>query len=662
MIDVMHDAMHSLPAPDPTELFSVDDAGVLNRYAIGLKEAMPQIVWTANPDGGLDYYNQHWVDYTGMSVAQTLGWGWGPVLHEDDLANCVAVWTKSVETGAPYWVEYRFRRASDGSYRWHLGRARPLRDESGRIVKWIGTCTDIQDQKDQVAQVELQVQARTDELARANTRLLGEIEERRRNAELLHRDSLRLNEIITTQTLLAGAELNLDAFFQLVVLRLDLLTPSAGSAIEIAEGDEMVYRAGSGVAAPHVGLRLNLHTSLSGLCVKSGSVLRCDDSESDSRVDAAACRRLNVRSMVVAPLFHAGVAIGALKAMAVNSNAFSERDVQTLQLLAGLIGAAIAHQSAFDAKQTLLNELSNAVQNVNRNERRTRTIIESSHDAFIAINAEGRIIDWNRQAEIMFGWSRSEVDNRLLSELIIPERFRSAHEAGMQHFHLTGEGPVLNKRIELPALHRDGKEFPAELTINAIRTDDHYEYCAFLHDITERKAAEERLQHMAQYDQLTGLPNRTLFYDRLGHAMARSLRTKKLLGLMYLDIDHFKLINDSAGHAVGDALLREFAARLKASVRSADTVARLGGDEFVILLEELSGTSDGVVITEKIMDNVRREIALDGGHLQITTSLGGTFFHGEAISAEALVIRADTALYRAKENGRNRAFWMEPVT
>ena len=112
-----------------------------------LADAMPQIVWTANPDGWLDYYNQRWFDYTGMTLAETQGWGWKPVLHPDDLDRCVALWTHAVRTGEQYEVEYRFKNASDGSYRWHLGRASAVRDEQGRIVKWYGTCTDIDDQK-----------------------------------------------------------------------------------------------------------------------------------------------------------------------------------------------------------------------------------------------------------------------------------------------------------------------------------------------------------------------------------------------------------------------------------------------------------------------------------------------------------------------------------
>jgi PAS domain S-box-containing protein len=146
---------------------------------------MPQIVWTANPDGWLDYYNRQWFDYTGMSLEQTEGWGWQPVLHPDDTEKCLKRWSQAVETGDNYEVEYRFKRHSDGEYRWHLGRGTPARDGQGRIVKWYGTCTDIEEHKrtEQAleekqheirqinAELEQRVVARTAELAAANKEL-----------------------------------------------------------------------------------------------------------------------------------------------------------------------------------------------------------------------------------------------------------------------------------------------------------------------------------------------------------------------------------------------------------------------------------------------------------------------------------------------------------
>ncbi|MBA3670651.1 MAG: PAS domain-containing protein [Gemmatimonadaceae bacterium] len=140
-----------------------------------LAEAIPQIVWTANPDGWLDFYNQRWFDYTGLTLEQTEGWGWEPVLHPDDLQQCIRQWTQAFSTGEPYEMEYRFKRAADGEYRWHLGRALPVRDADGAIVKWFGTCTDIHDQKE-AAEVLRQSRDALEALVVARTAALAESE------------------------------------------------------------------------------------------------------------------------------------------------------------------------------------------------------------------------------------------------------------------------------------------------------------------------------------------------------------------------------------------------------------------------------------------------------------------------------------------------------
>ena len=126
-----------------------------------LADLMPQIIWTSKPDGNLDYYNRRWFDYTGLTLAQTKDWGWQPVIHPDDLQNCIDRWTHAFTTGGDYEVEYRFKRASDGAYRWHLGRAFSQRDAGGNILKWVGTCTDIDDQKRSAEQLEKRVAERT---------------------------------------------------------------------------------------------------------------------------------------------------------------------------------------------------------------------------------------------------------------------------------------------------------------------------------------------------------------------------------------------------------------------------------------------------------------------------------------------------------------------
>jgi len=139
-----------------------------------LADSMPQIVWTANPDGWLDYYNQQWFDYTGMNLEQSQGWGWQPVLHPDDIERCLKRWSRAVKTGENYEVEYRFKRHSDGQYRWHLGRATPARDGQGRIVKWYGTCTDIEEHK----RTEQALQEKQREIRQLNAELEQRVVER----------------------------------------------------------------------------------------------------------------------------------------------------------------------------------------------------------------------------------------------------------------------------------------------------------------------------------------------------------------------------------------------------------------------------------------------------------------------------------------------------
>jgi PAS domain S-box-containing protein len=141
-----------------------------HRYRF-LADAMPQIVWTAKPDGNLDYYNKRWFDYTGMTIEQTKDWGWKPVLHPDDLQNCIERWTMALTTACDYEVEYRFKRASDGVYRWHIGRAFPLRNQNSEIIQWVGTCTDIDDQKRANDELEKRVAERSVELAGAREKL-----------------------------------------------------------------------------------------------------------------------------------------------------------------------------------------------------------------------------------------------------------------------------------------------------------------------------------------------------------------------------------------------------------------------------------------------------------------------------------------------------------
>ncbi|MFZ5602575.1 MAG: diguanylate cyclase domain-containing protein [Pseudomonadota bacterium] len=497
--------------------------------------------------------------------------------------------------------------------------------------------------------------------------LVQDISADREHLLQIRRNARRLHEIVTTQAMLANAQLDLAAFMQTVVERMQAITPASGVVVELIEGDEMVYRAGSGTGAAFVGKRLKINGSLSGLCVQQRTLLQSDDTASDPRVDAEACRLVGAGSMIVAPLIKDGDAAGVLKVLALQPHAFSADDAQTLQLMAGLMGSALAHQMAFDTNQTLLRERSRAIEALqsemdlrNRyenflraSEARTRRIIEGSLDAFVGMNHAGIITEWNPQAEKTFGWLRDEVIGKPMAGILIPSAMRDAHFGGLIRYNQTGVPVMLDRRIQAMALTRERGEIPVEMTISAIKIEGQYQFHAFLHDITERKKNEARLQQMAQHDQLTGLPNRNLFFDRLEQALARNVRNRDWLALMYLDIDHFKQVNDSLGHAAGDQLLQAFSARIFTTIRGSDTLARLGGDEFTLIAEGLNSPADAEGLAAKIVKLAASEFVLDEQVVKVGTSIGIALVNGRPIKPDAMVEQADQALYAVKKAGRN---------
>ena len=222
------------------------------------------------------------------------------------------------------------------------------------------------------------------------------------------------------------------------------------------------------------------------------------------------------------------------------------------------------------------------------------------------------------------------------------------------------KGEIWNRR-------KNGEVFPEWLTITAVKdgAGDITNYVATLTDITGRKAAEEEIRNLAFYDPLTQLPNRRLLMDRLHQALASSERSRRRGALLFIDLDHFKTLNDTLGHDKGDLLLQQVAQRLSTCVRASDTVARLGGDEFVVMLEELSEHSEEAVaqtraIGEKILTTFNQPYMLAGHPHQSSGSIGIAPFCGHEESATALLKHADIAMYQAKASGRNALRFFEP--
>jgi diguanylate cyclase (GGDEF)-like protein len=238
--------------------------------------------------------------------------------------------------------------------------------------------------------------------------------------------------------------------------------------------------------------------------------------------------------------------------------------------------------------------------------------------------------------------------------LLLPPHFRQRHGELMQQF-VEGEESErrMSSRGEVMGYRKDGSFFPLEASIAKFRNAGEWLLVITLRDITERKKAEEELTRRATHDPLTGLPNRALIRERLTSALQRSRRSGLSVALLFVDLDGFKLINDTHGHLAGDLLLKSVADRLLEQVRPGDTVARLAGDEFVVLCEQVEQPTTMSVLAERINDTLRQPAVFNGLSLFVTASIGVAIGNGSTHSADDLLRFADTAMYAVKEKGRD---------
>lgn len=285
-------------------------------------------------------------------------------------------------------------------------------------------------------------------------------------------------------------------------------------------------------------------------------------------------------------------------------------------------------------------------------EQRAQLVMENALDAIINMDTAGMIMEWNLAAERIFGFSRAEVIGKNLGETIVPLAYREAHHQGLQRLQHTGESRLLGKPIEISAIRKDGNEFPVELTIIEIERDHERYYSAFLRDITLRKEAEARIRFLANYDALTGLPNRNLLNERVTTEIERAWADDGQFALMFLDLDHFKDVNDSLGHRYGDNLLIELTKRFQALVRPEDTICRLGGDEFVFLLAG-AGHDVAKEVVERLLQAIEQPLMVDQYQLTVTASVGIAIYPDDGLDMESLQRNADVAMYRTKKESRN---------
>ena len=279
-------------------------------------------------------------------------------------------------------------------------------------------------------------------------------------------------------------------------------------------------------------------------------------------------------------------------------------------------------------------------------------------EAVLITDPRTRIVYVNRSFTRVTGYTLKEVSGKT------PRILHSGRQTAAFYAHMwkcinasgRWQGEIWNRR-------KNGETYLEWLSITAVRSraGKVENYLAIFSDITLRKQEEQELYDLVTHDALTGLPNRFFFSERFRHAMVRAKRASHLVGLLYLDLDRFKPVNDALGHKCGDKLLQTVARRLKQSVREEDTIARLGGDEFAVILEHLSRPRDAAATARKVLHALARPFLLEGHKASITASIGITVYPLDGNDVETLLKRADRAMYRAKtERMNDYRFWGAP--
>ncbi len=278
-------------------------------------------------------------------------------------------------------------------------------------------------------------------------------------------------------------------------------------------------------------------------------------------------------------------------------------------------------------------------------------VYSSSSEAMVVTSLDGTIIDVNPAFAAATGYTVAEIKGRSAYSVS-----GTGNAAGLVERLRATVGAKGRWSGELLIRRKDGSEFPAYLTVDTYLAHAYGEHrrVALIHDMTEKREAEEVIRHQANFDALTDLPNRRLFFDRLEQEIERSRGTQDVLALLFIDLDRFKEVNDTLGHDQGDLLLLEAVRRITASVRASDTVARLAGDEFTVILPAVGDAGVAEGIAQAILQQIAAPYRLAGELVMVSASIGVATYPKDADNAEALLVCADQAMFAAKEEGRNR--------
>ena len=574
-----------------------------------LADSGQALIWTADPDLRCEFVNAQWLSFTGTAVGQALGDGWLEAVHPDDRTACRQARLRACAQREPYETAYRLRH-HDGDWRRMSEYGSPRFDSKGHFLGYIGHCLDVTES------------TRTRERELAQARLLQRV---------------------------VGGE-PLDALLAALARYIEQQGEGLKCALMLASQRGGTLRT---AAAPSLPAEYN------------ALVNELPIGEGQGSCGTAAARRTQViipdvhRSPLWAPFLPAMAPFEWLRACW--STPFFDSQGQLL----GTFGVYCAETRAPSPQERALIDFAASVAGMVVERHRSQESLQLAALAFetteaLAVSSGERFVRANQAFCTLVGYTTEEIRG-LRGEALCPPDEHHRVEAIRAHFHDHDhwEG-------DIPVQCKDGHIFPGWLSIRGVRSEQGQLRWTVtsLFDLTERKRTEAEIFRLAHVDVLTDLPNRRLFDDRLKQALAASRRSGHLGAVLFIDLDHFKRINDARGHATGDRLLSVIAQRLRESVREEDTVARLGGDEFVVVLTELASEDEhaarrAMSVAHKLQRAVHDPIALDGIDYRIGVSIGVTIYHPDRRSADEILREADTAMYRAKESGRNAICYFE---
>jgi len=376
-----------------------------------------------------------------------------------------------------------------------------------------------------------------------------------------------------------------------------------------------------------------------GTAIRTGATQINNDTETGQQIALwrERARAQGYRSSAAVPLRVHGRVVGALSVYADEPRAFGSDKVMLLEKLAADLGVAIGHRVALTA--------------LRESEERFRTMAEHSTDWIWSIDTQGRHVYSNQRGLEILGYTQDAILALDPATLVHPDDLPLFHEA----FSSAMSAQQGWQNVVLRWRHRNGSYRILESSASALFNEAGklIGFQGVDRDITERKQAEERIEFMAHHDALTGLPNRVLLRDRFDHAMAIAERTRSRVALLFLDLDNFKRVNDTLGHAAGDQLLLEVVTRLTQCTRESDTISRQGGDEFILLLNDVPDLETVERIADEILVSISDPMEVNGLVLNTSCSLGVAIYPEDGSDFDGLLQKADTAMYNAKDAGRN---------